>query len=417
MRSRLQVLLAGLLSAALTALVVAGCGGSGDGTGDSGGGSSQGSERPAGKVPAGFMGTAFDGPLLDPEAVDAEHEVRVMAESGVETLRLAIDWNRAQPVASLDELPAAFRKPFEDKDEHVAVVEGVPTVFDPMDRAIELAAKREMKILPHAIRTPEWARVEPDKPNSPPKDPQTYANFMAALVERYGPDGTFWKAHPDLPKQAITDWQIWNEPDQPDRYWSVQPFAPEYVKLVAASRKAIKAVDPDARIVLAGLVGESWKHLQQVYDQPGARETFDVVAIHPYTEKISNVMKILDLSRDVMERNGDADKPMMVTELTWPSAKGKVETYGYEATEAGQARKLAEIYPLLAANHKRLKLENALWYTWLTTDKGTEDPFHYAGLRRLEGHRAVPKPAFHAYVKAARDLEGCAKTDVATRCK
>ena len=42
--------------------------------------------------------------------------------------------------------------------------------------------------------------------------------YLAALVERYGPDGTFWTDHPELPKHPLREWQIWNEPHLP-AYW------------------------------------------------------------------------------------------------------------------------------------------------------------------------------------------------------
>ena len=42
--------------------------------------------------------------------------------------------------------------------------------------------------------------------------------------------------------------------------------------------------------------------------------------------------------RDVMARHGDARKPLLLTELSWPSAKGKTRTrYGFEVSERDQA--------------------------------------------------------------------------------
>ena len=82
--------------------------------------------------------------------------------------------------------------------------------------------------------------------------------------------------------RPIREWQIWNEPNQPVFNWSDQPFAADYVALLRDAGAAIKAVDPGAKIVLAGLVGTSWTALQTVY-QAGGKSLFDVVAIHPFT--------------------------------------------------------------------------------------------------------------------------------------
>ena len=32
------------------------------------------------------------------------------------------------------------------------------------------------------------------------------------LQKRYGPRGSWWQDHPDVPKRPIRTWQIWNEP-------------------------------------------------------------------------------------------------------------------------------------------------------------------------------------------------------------
>jgi hypothetical protein len=396
---------AALLAMALLALALAGCG-------DDGGDGPRDATSIERDVPFGFIGTTADGPLLSPREVDVDAESKTMVRAGVEGVRIAVDWSLIQPFASRAELPRDYAPLFPDD------VDGVPTSWVQTDALVRAAAERRIPVLPTVLRSPRWAALDKRDPHiSAPAETGPYARFLTALVERYGPDGEFWRENPEVTAEPITAWQIWNEPDQPGRYWSQQPFAKRYVELLGAARDAIKAADPDATIVLAGLVGESWEHLETVYRIPGARELFDVVAIHPYTLEVRNVLKILDLVRGVMRRNGDAAKPLWVTELTWTSAAGKAEQFGYEVTPKVQAEKLAEAYPLLARERERLKLERVYWYTWLSTDKGSDDPFAYAGLRRFAGRgRVVPKPAFGAYERVARSLEGCTKGDVATEC-
>ncbi|MDQ6810787.1 MAG: hypothetical protein M3Z95_02665, partial [Actinomycetota bacterium] len=269
------------------------------------------------------------------------------------------------------------------------------------------------------LRTPTWARKRPEDFASPPRDPATYAAFMSALVHRYGPGGDFWRAHPEIPAVPIRAWQIWNEPGQP-YYWSDQPFASSYVRLLAAARSAIKAADPGARVVLAGLNSGygylSWTDLGKLY-AAGARRLFDVAAQHPFSRLTVNVIRSIRLFRAVMSRYGDGRKPMVLSELSWPSALGATTLhYGFEVTERAQARRIAQALPLIAALRGHLHIAALYWYTWLSPPLGSEQPFDYAGLRRQSGSGVVSKPALSTWRRAARTLEGCAKLSMANRC-
>src|SRR5439155_1445976 len=132
------------------------------------------------------------------------------------------------------------------------------------------------------------------------------AAFMGALTRRYGPGGSFWTEHPELTAQPIRYWQIWNEPSF-NTFWSDQPFADDYVALVRASRNAIKAVDPGAKIVLAGLPNKSWNSLEKIY-KAGGKDEFDIAGFHPFTAKVDGVRTILEKDRKVMSKYHDSKK-------------------------------------------------------------------------------------------------------------
>jgi hypothetical protein len=229
---------------------------------------------------------------------------------------------------------------------------------------------------------------------------------------------------------------VWNEPNGP-YFWNdgfdasgnaIQaPFA-NYLKLLRAAHPAIKAADPHARVVLAGLIPASFTHgvagstnaLSALYAS-GAGGLFDVVTIHPYTRRVSDVLLLLRQLRRVMNAHGDARKPLSVTELSWPSAAGKLTRghyYGYETTEQGQATKVRAAYRALAGARRQLRLEQVDWYAWSSPDRGRDIGFKYAGLVRWRGQLPErPKPALTAYRDVARALEGCAKSTQATRCR
>jgi hypothetical protein len=359
------------------------------------------------KVPAGWLGVVADGPLLAP-GFPLEPEFDRMVADGVESVRTAFYWSDAQPYPNWGSVPAEQQSRFVD-------AEGMPTDFSELDRVVTAAAARRLTLLPVVIRSPRWAALQPDNPASPPTSAAAYARFATALVHRYGPNGSFWGQHPELRPMPLRSWQIWNEPNI-TRYWSKQPFAGGYVRLLRAARKAIKTADPGAHVVLCGLANFSWIALRAIY-RAGGRGLFDIGAVHPFTSTPRLAVKIVRYNRAVMRKNGDGRKPLYITELTWSSAKGKTRnTFGWETTERGQASRLTEAYRRLVAARRSLGIARAYWYTWLTPDASSPNSFDWSGLRKLSGGGIVDKPALRAYRAVARRIEGCAKAAVATSC-
>jgi polysaccharide biosynthesis protein PslG len=347
-------------------------------------------------VPPGFLGVNLNGPMLDP-GVSAPNELAAMTRAGVESVRLPVFWAPMQPS------------------------QDGPIDFSVSDRLIGAAAARGMRVLPTVLRAPDWAELVPGTPYnaSPPRDPATYAAFLTALVHRYGPGGDYWRAHPRTRAVPVRAYQIWNEPGQ-TYYWTDQPFAPGYVRLLAAARTAIKAADGGAKVVLAGLNSGlgylSWTDLGKVY-AAGGGQLFDEAAQNPFSLRAANVVRSVRLFRGVMARHGDRRKPLLLTELSWPSAKGMTTTrYGFEVSEGDQAKRIREAIPLLSGLRTQLHLGGIYWYTWLSPPLGSDQPFDYSGLRRQSGARIVSKPALAAWRSTARSLEGCAKSTSATRC-
>jgi hypothetical protein len=228
-------------------------------------------------------------------------------------------------------------------------------------------------------------------------------------VRRYGPAGSFWQEHPELPVRPIRYWQIWNEPSLRP-FWSDQPFADDYVNLLAQARTAIKTEDPKAKIVLAGLPNKAWVALEDIY-KAGGRKLFDIAAFHPFTREVKGVKTILERDRKVMKKYKDAHKPLWVTELSWTSSKGKTNVlFGNEETEKGQAKNLAAAYTMLAKLRGKLHIGRVYWYTWLSRDMQDDYPFDWAGLSRItSGGDIRNKPALAAYRKTALKLEHCKK--------
>jgi len=335
------------------------------------------------QVPHGWLGVVVDGPLLDPSFA-GNPEWDTLAGSGAESIRAAVYWRQIQPTG-----PAEAN-------------------FAASDAVVLAAARRGLGVLPVVHGTPDWAAVKAGDPASPPRDPADYARVLTMLVTRYGPSGSLWAEHPEVAKQPIRAWQIWNEPNL-TRYWSVAPWAPSYVKLLKAADKALKKADRGSETVLAGLPNESWNAMEAIYDA-GARGSFDVATLHPYTGKPENVIRIVKSVRRVMARHRDPKLPVWVTELSWPAAQGKTDQHGdFETTESGQSRRLAAGLPLLAEQRRALRIERVYWYTWLSAEGFTGSAFDYSGLRRVRNGQLHDAPALKTFRRLAKRLQGCTK--------
>jgi len=322
-----------------------------------------------------------------------------MKANGVGTIRLPVQWPRLQPYASFAGVPESARSQFTN-------VGGVPTDFSGTDAQIAAAARNGIDVTALVLCAPAWAAVDPNEPFSPPRDPASYARFLTTLIGRYGTKGTFWTANPSIPKRPLRSFQIWNEPSL-HRYFPVKSWAPAYVKLLRASYRAVKAADSGATVVTAGLPNFSWRDYATLFKAGmKARGYFDAIAVHPFTGTAAGSVKILGFVRAVLDANGARTAPLWVTEISWPSGRGKADAnQSWLTTEAGEAVKVDQVYRAYAKSAKRLKLARAYWYNWVSSDSGNQDAFEYAGLRRVGQDGSFEnKPALAAYRKVALAL-------------
>jgi hypothetical protein len=331
------------------------------------------------RVPQGWLGVTVDGPMTP----SREDEWDRMVDAGVETVRLAMRWSAIQPKR---------RRP--------------PT-YAFTDPLVEAAAKRGIAVSPVVESTPAWASLRRRDYASPPRDPADVRRLFGGLVGRYGPGGAFWAARPDLPYLPIRAWQVYNEPSLRG-FWSEQPFARSYVRVLRAAERTVHAADPGATVVLAGLTNRSWRGLRKIY-AAGGRGHFDAVALHPYTPRPADVLRVVRRARQVMRAHGDGDLPVWITEFTWTASRGKIATpFILDTTDQGQARKLADVLRRFVAARTRARIARIFWYTWLS-DEDRTGAFHWSGLRRLRDGSAVDTPALRVFRRVAQRLQGCAK--------
>ena len=188
-----------------------------------------------------------------------------------------------------------------------------------------------MTVLGLITNTPEWARKPGTSFSHPPIKAADYAEFVSAVVKRY--------------QDRISDWEIWNEPNLP-RFFGFSDLRPAgYVALLQAAYPAIKLVQPNSTVIVAGLspavgVDAPPNFLNDMYIA-GAKGSFDAIAMHPYvypggivadsTSGWSDIARV----HDVMTVHGDGNMKIWMTELGAPTASATDE--GVQPGGAGQA--------------------------------------------------------------------------------
>lgn len=281
--------------------------------------------------------------------------------------------------------------------------------FTSYDRLMAALAERRLEMLPVLFNPPPFRSSRPERGaregTYPPRRYADMGTFAAALVKRYGPAGTFWSERPELPEVPIRSWQVWNEPSLP-AYWPEGPDPAEYGRLLAATAKGIRAADPRATVVSAGLpqskIGVPFARYVNGLYRAGARDAFDVFAVHAYASDTAGMTAAVAEARRLMARNGDR-RPIWVTEIGWASG-GPPSSFTVGAR--GQARRVSAAITGLAGQARRLGLRGFVYATWRdgTVYEGGSDFWGlHTGLMPVRG---APKPAYYAFERAAQRVPG-----------
>lgn len=299
--------------------------------------------------------------------------------------------------------------------------EGASYDWERTDSIVAGAAAHGLQLLPTLYGTPRWATgctggdaCYQRSPLSTRKSTGGWRRFVRAAVERYGPNGVFWREPglldrilallglaelPDVTAiNPIRRWQLWNEPNSAKR-WLPKPDPEEYAELVKISQNQIAAADRGGEVLLGGMFGtpfggqkpsiKAWRFLDRLYRVRGIESSFDGVAVHPYSQDLNGIRYQISRARKEMKEAGDRSTGLWVTELGWGS-----ENIGRK----GQARMLRKSFRLLLDGRRRWRLKGLVWFSWRDprSDRGwcTRDFCRSTGLLEEDG---TPKPAWPAY--------------------
>jgi hypothetical protein len=317
----------------------------------------------AAALPAKFFGVV-------PQSALTQEQFNTLKKGKVKSMRIAVIWAGVQPKKGTFE-------------------------WAPVDEEVERAAKSGVELLPFLVGSPAWAIPNATVPGTngalaPAHLPATgtsataWTTFLKAAVARYGDGGTFWTEHPLVPDVPIKNWQIWNEPNF--KYFVAKPNPKEYGQLVKISSAAIKSVDPEAQVILAGLFSKpaGARHLnasgklvfgtspnyfasyfleQMFKTSPGIKTRFEGVALHPYVARYRQLAPEIEEVRNVLTKAGDATEPLWITELGWSSEAPQGPSNVFAVGQSGQARELKGAFTLLSQDQAKFRLTHVYWFS------------------------------------------------------
>ncbi len=274
------------------------------------------------------------------------------------------------------------------------------SAWEKYDRIVDMVNERGLELIVRLDNPPAWSRADGNERGTlaPPDRVEDYGDFVAAVVERY--------------RGRVRYYQLWNEPNiYPE--WGEQPVdAAAYTRLLQEGYRRAKAADPDCVILSAGLAQtietggrnlSDLTFLQQMYDA-GAQGHFDILSVQAYGlwtgptdhrlgADRTNFARV-ELVREIMVRNGDADKPIWATEIGWnaiPEGHPAVPIYGRVPRDV-QARFAIEAYERAQQEWPWMGVMN-YWFLRRPSDSEKDQAWYYFGLLEPD---FTPWPAYEA---------------------
>jgi hypothetical protein len=252
-----------------------------------------------------------------------------------------------------------------------------------------------------------------------PTDLASYRRFLTRIVEAYDGDGSGDVAGL---KKGVKYWQVENEWD-----WRWKDTPEKFVEFLKVAYDAIKAADPEAKVVLggisklapdafhAGLLGDrvelngkvitpanldQEKHFREEYPLrtyvlEHGYPYFDIISFHQYG-RYRAIDKEVEYLRSIM-REQHYEKPLWMTEVGGPFVP-----YGETYTEDRQAQEVVKYYVTALGSG----VEVLFWSTYIPTPEwGTA--FTNTALTD-KGRR---KPAYYSYKLMASKLRDATRVE------
>lgn len=323
---------------------------------------------------------------------------RRLYEAGVRAIRLDISWVNVEPAG-----PPLGDYDFAERDREIEAITraGLKVIgllgyghpdYSSLGGTVDRSPTRGDGIPPFYVGSDSYF---------PADEPADFARYAAATAAHYGDE--------------VIAWEVWNEQNEGWRFWAPREDPPAYARLLCATHRAVKAVDPATPVIyggvffpalpggLPGMSGPDFVRATYAAD-PGLGGCFDALAYHPYPYPFTAPELDVPTRGSVLSAAGemraalpepDRDKPLWITEIGWPTHE---RSYGVSEEKQGQytarmqAATFAQGLPVLT------------WYTYgdYQDDSGANQEAWF-GFFRPDGS---PKPSYRALHTFSAVFEG-----------
>jgi polysaccharide biosynthesis protein PslG len=264
-------------------------------------------------------------------------------------------WNRACDLAALASAGVTWER-IEVKWDKVEPRRG-KFRWGAYDKQFAAAAQAGVTMLPHLLESPRWAAPAW---NALPRHHAPYSRALARMVRRYGPHGSFWRAHRRIPYLPATWFEIWNEPYL-TQFSAGGPHPARYARMVKASARAARRANPGVRILLAADTsavdpnGHYSPWLRPMYAAvPNLNRYFDAVSVHPYTgpggpdvytpgQGARGQFRRIQELHNMFIARGASNKPFWITEIGWSTCPSNANSCVSPATQAAYTARVFQI--------------------------------------------------------------------------
>jgi hypothetical protein len=257
------------------------------------------------------------------QLAQADRSIAVARQLHAKVVRMELPWSVMEPLGA-------------DRIE--------PRALEYTDRLAKDAANAGIRLIMLVQSAPCWASSAPasvlracvpgsvSRANSwGPKDPETFAAFVAYLAQRYGPQ--------------LAAIEVWNEPDQANEaYFAGHNKAARYAALLRAAYAAIKRANPAVLVLGGSLVGSNGKFLRALYTA-GIKGFYDGLAVHFYNLTLASLRSI----HEAQLANGD-NTPLWLDEFGWTSCwpRHKIQQEQGCVTAQAQAANISNTFHALS---------------------------------------------------------------------
>lgn len=302
-------------------------------------------------IPKGMLSPDYSIQVFLWGSASAQRDLGLVKELGFRWIKQGIEWRYIEPHQK-----------------------GVYEWNEP-DRLLKMIGDLDLQVIARVDNQPVWARSDKVFPaDGPPDKLQDFADFLNAVAKRY--------------KGQIQAYEIWNEPNLAREWGGKAPSSKDYVALLKVAYEAVKAADPDATVISAGLAPTTAgapvampdvEFVKGMY-QAGGAKYFDMLGVHGAGYKAPPDMspdavgddptynhgekgagriycfRHVEDVRQVMVDNGDAAKRVAVLEFGWTTDPRPDSPYKWHAvTEQQQADYLVGAYAWAKAH----------WQPWI----------------------------------------------------